>query len=553
MKFKKLAGGGYFKIINRAVPAALKRLGYEPAQVTDIVDYAVGRATLKDAPGVNHEALRAKGFEDAQIRTVEEGLESAFDIKFVFNKWTLGEDFCRDVLQLTDEELGDFDFDLLSAIGFSRADIEAANAYCCGAMTLEGAPHLDEAHLPVFDCAMPCGRSGTRALSTYAHLAMMAAAQPYVSGAISKTINMPHEATVADCADAYRTAWGMGLKAIALYREGSKLSQPLNTVLWEDVDLEKEEEAASVPEAAPATTAAKRTEIVAERIVEKIIERAPGRRRLPDRRKGYIQKATVGGHKVYLHTGEFDDGELGEIFIDMHKEGAAFRSLMNNFAIAVSLGLQYGVPLEEYVDAFVFTRFEPAGPVSGNDRIKNATSIIDYIFRELAISYLGRNELGHVTPDDTAAHAIGKGVEAEKVSDPAPAAQLISRGFSRAPVGDNLVVLRGEPFEAPEDVAEPPEPAMRRVAVAGAEIIEGDASDLDAAAIERGVAELAAALDAAAQDIPAPSRSERKVQMRAARLKGYEGDACSECGQFTMVRNGSCLRCDSCGATTGCS
>jgi len=557
VKFKKLAGGGYFKIINRAVPSALRKLGYDEAQISDIAHYAVGRATLKDAPGVDHAALKAKGFGETQISAVEEGLEGAFDIRFVFNKWTLGETFCRETLGLEETQLDDYDFDLLSAIGFSRADIEAANAYCCGTMTLEGAPHLAEEHLPIFDCAMPCGRIGTRALSAAAHIEMMAVAQPFISGAISKTINMPHAATVEDCADAYRLAWRLGLKAIALYREGSKLSQPLSSTAWEDADLEKEEEAAPAP-AASVSSAPSRSQVIAERIVEKIVERAPGRRRLPDRRKGYIQKATVGGHKVYLHTGEFDDGELGEIFIDMHKEGAAFRSLMNNFAIAVSLGLQYGVPLEEFVDAFVFTRFEPAGPVSGNDRIKNATSIIDYIFRELAISYLGRNELGHVTPDDTETHALGKGVEAEKVSDGAPAKQLISRGFSRTPVGDNLVVLRGEAFEAVEAEARLRRAggeagAFRTARTQAAEIVESVALDADAAAIERGVAELAAALNAAADDITVETRSERKVAMRAARLKGYEGDACGECGQFTMVRNGSCLRCDSCGATTGCS
>ncbi|MEM6851123.1 MAG: vitamin B12-dependent ribonucleotide reductase, partial [Pseudomonadota bacterium] len=355
VKFKKLAGGGYFKIVNRAVPAALKKLGYDQDQIADMIEYAVGRATLDGAPGVNTERLREKGLGEEQLAAVEGALEGAFDIKFAFSKWTLGEAFCRDVLGLDDEELAAYDLDILAHLGFSRADVEAANAYCCGAMTLEGAPHMRDADLPVFDCAVPCGRTGVRALSPRAHILMMAAAQPFISGAISKTINMPHDATIEDCSDAYMDAWRLGLKSIALYREGSKLSQPLTAALWDPADLDadaEEEDAAPAPVSAP-----QRSEIVAERIVEKIIERAPGRRRLPHRRKGYIQKATVGGHKVYLHTGEFDDGELGEIFVDMHKEGAAFRSLMNNFAIAVSLGLQYGVPLEEFVDAFVFTRF----------------------------------------------------------------------------------------------------------------------------------------------------------------------------------------------------
>ena len=271
-------------------------------------------------------------------------------------------------------------------------------------MTLEGAPGLKDEHLPVFDCANPCGRIGKRFLSVESHIRMMAAAQPFISGAISKTINMPNDATVEDCKNAYMLSWKLALKANALYRDGSKLSQPLNAQLLADDD-EDEEDAV---EALMAKPAAARAEVVAERIVERIVEKAiREREKLPNRRKGYTQKAIVGGHKVYLRTGEYDDGRLGEIFIDMHKEGAAFRALMNNFAIAISLGLQYGVPLEEYVDAFTFTRFEPAGIVQGNDAIKNATSILDYVFRELAISYLGRNDLAHVAPGDIGTTAVG--------------------------------------------------------------------------------------------------------------------------------------------------
>src|SRR5690606_7367482 len=296
-----------------------------------------------------------------------------------FNQWSLGADFCRDTLGITDEQLADFEFNMLAHLGFSRKEVEAANIHICGAMTLEGAPHLKPEHLPVFDCANPCGKIGKRYLSVESHIDMMAAAQPFISGAISKTINMPNSASVEDCKAAYLRSWKKALKANALYRDGSKLSQPLNAALVDD-DEEEDEAIENLATAAAAARAAQVSERIVERIVEKVTRE---RERLPARRKGYTQKALVGGHKVYLRTGEYDDGRLGEIFIDMHKEGAAFGAMMNTFAIAISLGLQYGVPLEEYVEAFTFTRFEPAGVVVGNDAIKNATSILDYVFREL--------------------------------------------------------------------------------------------------------------------------------------------------------------------------
>jgi len=327
------------------------------------------------------------------LAKLEAGLAAAFDIKFVFNKWTLGEEFCTTALGLTPAQLASVSFDMLSALGFSRAAIEAANTWCCGAMTLEGAPYLTPKHLAVFDCANPCGRNGTRCISVDGHIRMMAAAQPFITGAISKTINMQTAATVEDCKAAYMLAWRLGLKATALYRDGSKLSQPLNSQLISDDDEEED-----AIEAFYDKPMAARTAQVSEKVVERLVERIivmREREKMPDRRKGYTQKAVVGGHKVYLRTGEYDDGRIGEIFIDMHKEGAALRSFINNFAIAVSLGLQYGVPLEEYVDAFTFTRFELAGPVQGNDSIKYATSILDYVFRELAVSYMERFDLAH--------------------------------------------------------------------------------------------------------------------------------------------------------------
>ena len=437
VKFKTLAGGGYFKIINRCVPEALKTLGYAPEQIDDIILYAVGHGTLKGANALSHGALRSKGFGEAEIAAVENALKQAFDIRFVFNKWTLGEAFCAETLKLNPAALDAPDFDLLKAIGFARSEIDAANLHVCGAMTLEGAPHLKAEHLPVFDCANPCGRIGKRSLSVESHIRMLAACQPFISGAISKTINMPSSATVKECGDSYLLSWKLGLKANALYRDGSKLSQPLASQVLQIADDEDEiDDIVAQPQAA-------RTTIVTERIVERIVERvrARERERLPHRRKGYTQKAIVGGHKVYLRTGEYEDGRMGEIFIDMHKEGAAFRSLMNNFAIAISIGLQYGVPLEEFVDAFTFTRFEPAGLVIGNDSIKNATSVLDYIFRELAVSYLGRHDLAHVVPSHDedlgggAAEHGGKRDGVERQVGAKELAQTISRvastGFVR--------------------------------------------------------------------------------------------------------------------------
>ena len=427
VKFKKLAGGGYFKIINRAVPEALRVLGYSEAEIAEIEAYAVGHGSLGQAPGINHSTLRAKGFDDEAIAKVEKALPTAFDIKFAFNKWTLGEDLLRDKLGVPADVLASPSFDLLAHVGFSKREIEAANVHVCGAMTVEGAPHLKPAHYPVFDCANPCGRTGKRYLSVESHIRMMAAAQPFISGAISKTINMPNDATVEDCKSAYLLSWKLALKANALYRDGSKLSQPLSSQLIADEEDEDDgiETFLEKPMAA-------RTAQVAERVVEKIVERITvlrERERMPDRRKGYTQKAVVGGHKVYLRTGEYDDGRLGEIFIDMHKEGAALRSIINNFAIAVSLGLQYGVPLEEYVDAFTFTRFDPSGPVQGNDSIKYATSMLDYIFRELAVSYLSRFDLAHVDPSEANFDALGKGVEEGR---PLPETRYVSKGITRS-------------------------------------------------------------------------------------------------------------------------
>ncbi|MGI3126425.1 vitamin B12-dependent ribonucleotide reductase [Nitratireductor sp. PBL-C9] len=556
VKFKKLAGGGYFKIINRAVPEALRTLGYSEAQIAEIEAYAVGHGNFDQAPAINPTSLRGKGFDDEKIAAVNGALKSAFDIKFAFNKWTLGEDFCKETLGLTDEQLDDFSFDMLAALGFTKKEIEAANIHICGAMTLEGAPHLKEEHLPVFDCANPCGKVGKRYLSVESHIRMMAAAQPFISGAISKTINMPNEATVEDCKAAYLLSWKLALKANALYRDGSKLSQPLNSALLSD----DEDDADDLAEELVAAPAAAQAAVVSEKIVERIVEKVvrDEREKLPNRRKGYTQKAVIGGHKVYLRTGEFDDGRLGEIFIDMHKEGAAFRAMMNNFAIAISLGLQYGVPLEEYVEAFTFTKFEPAGMVIGNDAIKNATSILDYVFRELAVSYLGRSDLAHVDTSDFTNTALGRGINEGK-------AIPFSKGLTRGATPFKLVSGKsGEPkgeaggpsvraiaSGATVHALKPAVSELQEEATAFRRDYEERAKELAEEAAQEGETD-ALFTEAAAQEAAEAKKVESHRRQQAI-MQGYTGNMCSECQNFTMVRNGTCEKCDTCGATSGCS
>jgi len=521
VKFKKLAGGGYFKIVNQSLPPALKKLGYSPAQIDDIVAYVVGRKTLAGAPAINHETLSQKGFDTQSLRKVEDALKSAFDLGFAFGKNVLGDETLAR-LGVGEAQRNDWSFDLLRHLGFGKAEIIAATDYVCGTMTVEGAPHLKDAHLPVFDCANRCGRKGVRYIPFAAHIHMMAATQPFISGAISKTINMPNDAGIADVKEAYRLGWRSMLKAIALYRDGSKLSQPLNTSLADGL----------AGDGSLAVTA--ETQAVAQRITERIVHRyLAKRRKLPHRRAGYTQKAVVGGHKIYLRTGEYEDGTLGEVFLDMHKEGAAFRSLMNCFAIAVSLGLQHGVPLDEFVDAFVFTRFEPNGVVQGHDQIKMVTSVIDYVFRELAISYLGRTDLcqvqsedlrnttmGQRNPEFTEEEVVSESVyDVEEAPPPAPPSERLhphSRG-----------IVRTLPEDGGDGGGVPPTGAARGDDNPGSRATKATAVAAESQKLRRKIAE--------------------------ARLKGYEGDPCGSCGAFTLVRNGTCLKCVSCGATSGCS
>jgi ribonucleoside-diphosphate reductase alpha chain len=497
VKFKKLAGGGYFKIINQSLPPALKTLGYTDPQIQEIVTYCSGRGTLKGAPFINHTSLESKGFDGVALDRLESGLTQAFEIQFAFNKWALGEDFCREKLGFTDAQMNEPNFNMLKALGYTQEEILAANDYCCGTMTVEGAPNLKAEHLPVFDCANRCGRTGQRYIAVDAHIRMMAAAQPFISGAISKTINMPADATIDEVKAAYLLSWRCMVKAVALYRDGSKLSQPLNASS-DSGELSDVKESPDVMRAA---------EKITERVMVRYLAK---RRRMPDRRGGYTQKGIIGGHKLYLRTGDYADGTLGEIFLDMHKEGAAFRSLMNCFAIAISLGLQHGVPLEEFVEAFVFTRFEPNGPVKLNDRIKMSTSIIDYIFRELAITYLGRHDLAQVQQEDLRMDSVKKDDQDPECAD-----------------------------------SEPADPQTLATQAINTEIFPARRSNGNGHGNGNGSVHKV--------ELKRETVTYTATAVQTARLKGYEGDPCVECKQFTLVRNGTCLKCETCGSTSGCS
>jgi ribonucleoside-diphosphate reductase alpha chain len=505
VKFKKLAGGGYFKIINQSVPPALENLGYKPEAIGEITAYATGRKTLKGAPGINEDILKTLGFTPKVIALVEEAVKNSLNLEGVFNPWILGRDFVEENLKVPEAAWSLPGFSLLKYLGFSDEDIRTAELYACGTMSLEGAPGLKEEHYRVFDTATPSGRNGTRSIPWRAHIGMMAAVQPFISGAISKTINMPNSADYEDVKGAYMLAWKSGVKAVALYRDGSKLSQPLSSFapgtdpLADTIMAVERSLSAAGPSRLGRPVPKDGAEFPDHRNPAKI------RHSLPYRRQGYTQKAKIGGHSIFIRTGEYANGALGEIFLDMHKEGAAFRSLLNSFAIAVSLGLQYGVPLEEYVDAFTFSKFEPNGLVRGHDYVKMATSVIDYIFRDLAISYLKRTDLGQVKSEDLNT----TGTKDEMVDEPAGMKQHYLYTPSKH------------------------EPASSGVPASG-----GAASPVVPEA------------DKAMGDMQAFTEAARIAQ---ARIKGYEGDPCPVCGSFTLVRNGTCMKCDTCGGTTGCS
>jgi len=505
VKFKKLSGGGYFKIINQSVPQALKNLGYSQAENDAIVNFAVGHASFAGAPYINNESLLAKGFTAEEIAKLNGAAKSAFEIGFIFNRFTLG-DACLTRLGFKEEVFADWSFNLLEALGFTEDQIDAANDYVCGTMTVEGAPALKDEHLSIFDCANKNGKKGVRYIHAHGHIRMMAACQPFLSGAISKTINLPNEATVEEIADSYLMSWKLGLKANAIYRDGSKLSQPLST----KSDKKKKTDATADEEAAHAADAggelgsqlvdlsklnvdelleevqkrmAASTDTTFKRQLSRIVER----KSLPAKRRGFTQKARIGGQVLFLRTGEYNDNTLGEIFIDLAKEGSTLRSLMNCFAISISVGLQYGVPLEEFVEKFVFTKFEPSGMVD-HPNIKTTTSIVDFIFRSLAYEYLGRTDLVHVLDKPTVEN-LGE-------------------------EGD--ITLVGKPELSSIRVTAPAAAPVAKAAVA----VEANGS----------MDNITAAAKSMQSDAP----------------------ACSTCGHIT-IRSGTCYKCLNCGTSMGCS
>jgi len=509
VKFKKLSGGGYFKIINQSVPQALVKLGYNEKEIESIVNYAKGAASLHGAPFINPQSLSAKGLIAEEIQRLEAAMPSAFHIKFAFNKFTLGE-ACLERLGFTPEQYNNFSWNLLEGLGYTDEQIDAANEYVCGTMTIEGAPYLKEEHYPVFDCANRCGEKGERYIHAYGHIKMMAACQPFLSGAISKTINLPNEASVEEIAECYRMSWELGLKANALYRDGSKLSQPLS-----NKSDEKKKDKAEVKEEAEVSAESNIVDLgklTVEELLDEVTKRMQAspdttlkrqlakiveRRALPAKRRGYTQKAKINGQAIFLRTGEYSDGTLGEIFVDLAKEGSTLRSLMNCFAISVSVGLQYGVPLEEFVEKFIFTKFEPAGMVD-HPNIKTTTSIVDFVFRALAYEYLGRTDLVHVL-DRPEVGNTGEGDE-EIELEPAPAPELSS--------------VRITPTSAT---------AVRPTARAAAPSPVTVSVDLGTSAMEQ-------------------------------HMKANQSDApaCNVCGHLT-IRSGTCYKCLNCGNSLGCS
>jgi ribonucleoside-diphosphate reductase alpha chain len=509
VKFKKLSGGGYFKIINQSVPAALKNLGYSPAEALAIEQYAVGAASFEKSPFINNKTLAEKGFTQEEIEKLNGAARSAFEIGFIFNRFTLG-DACMQRLGFTEAEYSDWSFNLLEAVGFTEDEIDAANDYICGTMTIEGAPLLKPEHLPVFDCANKCGKKGERYIHAYGHIKMMAACQPFLSGAISKTINLPNEAKVEEIAECYHLSWSLGLKANALYRDGSKLSQPLsNKSDKKKKSEEASEEVVAEESAAPESNIVDLGKLTVEELLEEVTKRMQAssdtqlkralskiveRKSLPAKRRGFTQKAKINGQVLFLRTGEYQDGTLGEIFIDLAKEGSTLRSLMNCFAIAISVGLQYGVPLDEFVEKFVFTKFEPAGMVD-HPNIKTTTSLVDFVFRALAYEYLDRTDLVHVLDKPS----VGNTGEEE---------------------GESLFVGK-------------PELSSIRVTAPAASSTTAPVAQK----VEKVAVKAEYGMDAVNQ---------------AAKNMQSDAPSCNTCGHIT-IRSGTCYKCLNCGNSMGCS
>jgi len=522
VKYKKLAGGGYFKIVNQSVRKALVKLGYTKKQIDEIEKYSIGHGTLAGCPAINKISLKAKGFPNEKIDIIEKELSTVFDIKFAFNKWSLGDEFLIK-LGVSQSDLDNPKFDLLEWLGYSQSEIDTANDYVCGTMMLEGTPHLKTEHLPIFDTANKCGRRGERFIPQMAHVRIMAAAQPFITGAISKTVNMPSNATVSDIGEVYLTSWKFMLKAIALYRDGSKLSQPLNSANFAAID-----EVVSLGDenTLNETVGPKEVqEIIADRVHYKLV-----RYKLPKKRHGHIREAYVGGHKVFLRTGEYEDGTLGEIFIDMYKEGASFRGLLNSFAILASKALQYGVPLDELVDTFTFTRFEPSGPVMGHEAIKNATSILDFVFRSLGYDYLNRTDFIHVRAVDEVVPPIAP-------DEPTGESEIVN----------DIKDITSEDIEEHTEYDDEDETEVFDVK-----------SELEINAIGSLVG-LESVISTAKSTVSNAYKSGNGASKRVmktssdARSMGYTGEQCANCGSMRVKRNGSCTVCDDCGSTSGCS
>ncbi len=516
VKFKKLSGGGYFKIINQSVPAALRNMGYPEKEIDSIVKYAVGAGTFAGAPYINHQTLSERGFFAEEIKKLDSAVASAFEIGFVFNVYNLGEE-CLQRLGFQPEQYYNFEWNLLEAIGFSDEEIAEANDYICGTMTVEGATYLKKEHLPVFDCANKCGKIGERFIHAHGHIRMMSAVQPFISGAISKTINLPNEATIEEIADSYLLSWKLALKACALYRDGSKLSQPLSNKSDKKKKADNTEEVKVIipnePLAGVEPHIVDMSQLTVQELlleVQKRVQSSPDtklkrelativeRRTLPAKRRGFTQKAKINGQAIFLRTGEYADGTVGEIFIDMAKEGATMRSMLNCFAIAISIGLQYGVPMEEFVEKFVFTRFEPSGMVD-HPNIKSTTSIVDFIFRSLAYEYLGRTDLVHVLDKP---EVMNTGM--------ADWDQPVAEQEKKTPELSEVRIMA----KSPVSLANP-----MQVKTTGKNM-KGE-SGLDA-------------VNAAAKSMQS------------------DAPACNTCGHIT-IRSGTCYKCLNCGNSMGCS
>jgi ribonucleoside-diphosphate reductase alpha chain len=527
VKFKKLAGGGYFKIANQSVAPALRHLGYDEAQISEVVRYIVGTSSIDGAPHINRETLTAKGFDDEDLAKLEKALPAVFELKHAFNVFTFGEQTLQRLGFGVDEYTG-WDFNLLRALGFSAEEISEANDHICGRQTIEGAPHVEDEHLAVFDTANKNGKYGERFIHHYGHIKMMAAAQPFISGAISKTINMPNEITVEDIEESYRMSWEWGLKAMALYRDGSKAAQPLNST--SDEGEESEEEAAAITAAVEAEKAIHWGNLPAGISPTQAYAQGmkPPRFLLPARRSGFNQEARIGGHKVYLRTGEYDDGTLGEIFIDLAKEGATLKGILSCFAIAVSKGLQYGVPLEEFVDTFTFQTFEPRGLVEGHPNIKMANSIVDYVFRALGVEYLERDELAQVPP-------------VREMELPGPAKGLATEVGIQLDLTDAAAEADVDAVKAAVAFVDAPHVTHSPNGVGQAVLITDEVEVTFEETVKEIVREKVTVVAGSAAMVDSA-------------LKENMGDApvCSNCGHMT-IRNGSCYVCLTCGDTTGCS